>query len=340
MARRCGHQGPNFNLVEIFPLAGVKKARAAIRRLEAAGLITLDGHRMEFPGAKIGRPRPFPRRMLRHLAEGARGSLIATVFGHLICCLFLEKTGGKYRCKSGGLCKASWIATEFGVDQRGVKAARAELVTLGWLVVDPAHQWVWNRFGGSFVISLEWPKSPPPVAEIDTALPPPESDEKPLSGDKDQKPADPGVSIWDVKPEDLKDTARTLELHEQAVEAGIVTGCEADRLNVLAAAEHAKAVGKTNPCGLFISLIRNKWWRFITQADEERARKNLKSHLYYYPEPAHVPASRPTLTEDQVIVRNVKAAAAQAGYRGDAFPLLKREFSEWTRERWDTAGKL
>ena len=205
-----------------------------------------------------------------------------------------------------------------------MKEARAELVALGWLEEDPAKQWVWNRWGGSFVVSLEWPKSPPPPTENATALPPPDSDEKPLSGDKDQKPADPGVSIWDVKPEDLKDTARTLELHEQAVDLGIVNGSEADQLNVLAAAEHAKAVGKTNPCGLFISLIRNKRWGYITQADEERARKNLKQHRYHYPEPAHVPASaRPTLTEDQVIVQAVKAAMKQKGFRGDPFGLFK-----------------
>ena len=111
--------GPNFNFVEIFPLTSVKKARAAIKRLVAAGLITLDGHRMEFPGAKVGtRPIPFPRRMLRHLAEGARESLIATVFGHLIRCLWLKKAATKVACVSGGLCKASWIAAEFGIDLR------------------------------------------------------------------------------------------------------------------------------------------------------------------------------------------------------------------------------
>ena len=62
------------------------------------------------------------------------------------------------------------------------------------------------------------------------------------------------------------------------------------------------AVGKTNPCGLFITLIRNKLWRYITQADEERARKNLKDAPLPLPGTCrhHVPASRPTLTEDQV----------------------------------------
>ena len=43
------------------------------------------------------------------------------------------------------------------------------------------------------------------------------------------------------------------------------------------------------------------------------------------------------LSEDARLVQAVREVAARAGYRGDAFPLLKREKPEWTRERWDRA---
>jgi hypothetical protein len=46
----------------------------------------------------------------------------------------------------------------------------------------------------------------------------------------------------------------------------------------VAAAEHALAVGKANPCGLFAYLIRVKLWRYLTQADEDRASAWLKAH--------------------------------------------------------------
>ncbi len=35
---------------------------------------------------------------------------------------------------------------------------------------------------------------------------------------------------------------------------------------------------------------------------------------------------------------SIPAAVARADYRGDAFPLLKRQQPEWTRDRWDQAA--
>jgi hypothetical protein len=39
-----------------------------------------------------------------------------------------------------------------------------------------------------------------------------------------------------------------------------------------------------------------------------------------------------------LLVQVVRAAVARADYRGDAFPLLKRQQPEWTRDRWDQAA--
>ena len=145
-------------------------------------------------------------------------------------------------------------------------------------------------------------------------------------------------------PEDLKDTGRLLELYEQAVELGLVTESEHDRLRFVAAAEHARIIGTKNPCGLFVRLVRGGLLNFVTYDDEVAASVRIRRHLYgSLPEMRGTPVSgtRPLavveISDDARLVQAVRAAAARAGYRGDAFPLLKRQKPEWTRERWDRA---
>jgi hypothetical protein len=225
-------------------------------------------------------------------------------------------------------------------------------------------------------------KLPPLPAQSDPELPPPDSYVKPLDGNqKDQKPASGGPAgifsldfptkipasphepttarapispappspgkpdLRNVVPADLKHTGRLLDLYDQAVARGDVTTSERDRLRFVAAAEHARAIGTKNPCGLFVRLVRGGLWSFTTQDDEDAARIRLKQHLYGSrpappPPPIAVPVERAAdvLSVDAQLVRAVRAAAAQARYRGDAFPLLKRERPEWTRERWNAAS--
>lgn len=47
-----------------------------------------------------------------------------------------------------------------------------------------------------------------------------------------------------------------------------------------------KAVGSSNPCGLFVSLCRNRLWQHITHEDEDNARAKLK--MLDYGEEVHV----------------------------------------------------
>ena len=98
---------------------------------------------------------------------------------------------------------------------------------------------------------------PPPPAQISPGLPPPESDKNPPYGEhKNQEPAsgpeasggETGVKISESKesgageskptlkhivPEDLRETARLLELHAQAVDSGLLGSSENDRLHFL-----------------------------------------------------------------------------------------------------------
>jgi hypothetical protein len=147
-----------------------------------------------------------------------------------------------------------------------------------------------------------------------------------------------------VLPEDLKDTGRLLELYGQAVGLGLVKPCEHDRLRFVAAAEHARIIGTKNPCGLFVRLVRGGLLHFVTYDDEVAASVRLRRHLHGgIPQARSSPggnpvSARPALSDDARLVQAVRAAAAKAGYRGDAFPLLKRQKPEWTRERWDRAA--
>ncbi len=152
----------------------------------------------------------------------------------------------------------------------------------------------------------------------------------------------PPPRLADVRVEDLKDTGRLLELHGQAVARGLVTASEVDRLRLVSAAEHALAIGKANPAGLFCHLIRGGLWRYITQEDEDRANARIKAFLRG-PEPPRLASSasrlpaRPVLSEDARLVIRVRSALAAAGYRGDPFPQVRRQDPSWTWERWDLA---
>jgi hypothetical protein len=101
-------------------------------------------------------------------------------------------------------------------------------------------------------------------------------------------------------------------------------------------------IGTKNACGLFARLVRGRLLHFVTYDDEVAASVRLRWQLYggmpdVMPSRMGVAAARPELSDDAKLVRAVQAAAAKAGYRGHAFPLLKRQKPEWTRERWDRA---
>jgi hypothetical protein len=104
----------------------------------------------------------------------------------------------------------------------------------------------------------------------------------------------PAPKLADVRLEDLKNTDWLLELYGQAVARGLVGTNEADRLRFIAAAEHALAIA-TNPAALFVWLVLNGAWRFITQAAEDRANARIKAHLRG-PEPASVASPPRVLT--------------------------------------------
>jgi hypothetical protein len=388
-ARRCmldDGRGAAYTAPELAGLLGVthKRAAASLRRLEGAGLIGWSESAIRFPdppddavddglGDTIGRGRGsvvIPRRMLRHLAEGARPALIATALGILLRCLSRRRGGFDGR----GRVKAGWIARVFGVSPRQVKAARRELATLGWIAPEPADQWAMNRWGRAYRIDLGWSpsahdgsRSTPPPAGDGATLALPDLHQEPLQeriNDQEPSPAgpagvqSPGIKhrtrtspvagplppprLDDVRVEDLKDTGRLLDLHVQAVAQGVVTASEADKLRFIGAAEHALAIGESNPAGLFAYLVRRRLWRYLRASDEDHGNARLKAHYRPTapPDSAHRfapirPESR--APSDAEIVRSVRAAAIRAGIFRDPWPAFQRLSPGWDRARWDRA---
>jgi hypothetical protein len=166
---------PNYRVSEILShVGGVGEGsvRSALRRLERIGLARFAPASIEFAISPDelrvtdlsglfamldaielkGRRVPVPRRTLLLLAGGTRRAVVATINGVLMRCLFAKNA----TCKSGGRCKASWIAETFGVDLRRAKAARRHLERIGWLIPYESPHWKENRWGRGVVVNLEW----------------------------------------------------------------------------------------------------------------------------------------------------------------------------------------
>ena len=308
---------PRYHWREIQSLTGLSDAghvRRAVYRLQQVGLLRWDNARITFPTSARDvritdadamhawirtvpnrrRKVPMPRRLLLYVAQSQRRVLIATAFGHMLRCMYYRER----QCVSGGRCKASWIAAVFQVDERTVKDARRSLILAGWLIPQESPQWAMNRWGLAVVIDLAWEapgrtgraRSPHPFRRIVTGSPPPYENKKLSSRLNNQKPASravagvstgmpPGNSpnLRNVVELDLREPQRLDRLFRQAVAQGFVRNTVCDRLRFFGAAEHAENVARRNKCGLFVSLIREGRWQFITQHDEDDARRKLKS---------------------------------------------------------------
>ena len=205
VARRCqltAGQQPVYRQDELHLLTGRRGGiTAALARLQTNGLLTWETSALTFPSpvietntplatmlAKIPnqhRRIPVPRRLLRFLAKGGSRVLLATILGHLLCCLYYRQG----QCRAEGFCKASWIADVFGVSPRAVKTARQRLEALGFLQRTETLHWVRNRYGQKMTINLQWDGTPgvpsgshtpaheiaPPPASLSSKIAPPDS---------------------------------------------------------------------------------------------------------------------------------------------------------------------
>lgn len=302
---------PRFRVEELGRLVGGvggEHLRASVRRLESASLLSwsdsairprtrlddLSEEGRAFVEAVTNHRRliPVPRRLLRFLAGERRPVLVATALGHLLRCMYYRN--GK--CSPSGLCKASWIADVLGVDERNVKAARAELERLGVLIREPTPQLRMNRYGLSMRFNLAWggvPRRIPPRRAVSTTELPPlrETGISSSRRSENQNPGAPGPSgvrkrtgrgpsLSRVLVTDLKDPKRLLMLLQQARRQQYIGGSESERLNFFAAAQRALRLGRTNPAGFFARLVRKRLWHYLAMEDEDRAQKGIVHEGY------------------------------------------------------------
>jgi len=151
-------------------------------------------------------------------------------------------------------------------------------------------------------------------------------------------PAPLPPTLRDVTLADLGDVDRLLALHQQAMARGWVRGGEAERLNVVAAAVHARRVGQA-PCRLFVALLRDQRWEVITQEDEDQARRRLRAHRDGPCQRTVSPAAEPEvpLPDEARFVLLAEQVLRQAGWQGDPFLAVHSQYPGWTHERWERA---
>lgn len=292
--RRCDlgdGRRASYTIREIHQLvggAGAKHIRRSLSRLEACDLLRFHDRSLDLVPACIacdkGRLIPVPRRLVRHLAKARGRAYIATVLGHLVRCLYLYGD----TCRSGGWCKASWVAQNFGVAIRAVKDARKTLTALGILHVLEADQKRLNRLGCPVVVGMNWgSESAPPRGDSETESAPPYRHKNLSTRRVDHQNPDRASDsagayaqlnqpeLANVTEADLDDPWRLAALFKQARHRRWVSRCEADILAVFAAAAHATRVGTTNRPGLFRWLVANRRWENLSNRDEDRARTML-----------------------------------------------------------------
>src|SRR5262249_18533799 len=150
----------------------------------------------------------------------------------------------------------------------------------------------------------------------------------------------PPPTLREVTLADLGDVGRLLALHQQARVRGWLRGGEAEQLNVVAAAVHARRVGQA-PCRLFVALLRDRRGARRPEDAGARARALLRAQRAG---PRRWPRQAPAaavpempLSDDARLVLLTPQVLRQAGWRGEPFLGVKLQDPTWTRARWEHA---
>jgi hypothetical protein len=261
-----------------FTESAIEIAASASVSAEQLGLVGTRGTR---------RLIPVPRQVLKFLATCSRPALAKTVVAYLLRGLALDRSG---QLRHKGTVKISWICELCRISERAARAARAELIRLGWITKDTGSvQRKLNRDGAYFVINTAWRRvlkqSAPLGAQKSPQFAPPREKQETPSDLKNQKPAlRPGSGVLgterkpdlrNIEPDDIKRLSRLRELFRQATEAGWIERGEAAFLNFTSAAVRAtRAPGDS--VRIFVGIVRGRLWHFITQEQEARAAEIIR----------------------------------------------------------------
>lgn len=206
-----------------------RQLREALRHLRDAGLVIWSETEIRFgpPGdCPVGFDRwperrvPVPRRTLELLARTSGKAKVATILGHLVRCMRLDASDPERPVICSGVVKASWIAETFGISIRGAKAARAQLVAAGELVVIETPVIVRNKHGARCEIAGVVERKPatisaPPARLGATVSAPLLRKQNPLRESETQNPAPrPGAGASQPRLSEMFATDSAMKLSE------------------------------------------------------------------------------------------------------------------------------
>jgi hypothetical protein len=159
-----------------------------------------------------------------------------------------------------------------------------------------------------------------------------------------------------IKPDDLRNDARSETLWQDARQRGHLKNTPADHLNFFAAIAHALRVARHNACGLLRTVVEQRLWHFLSQADEYNALQRLRraTHEHEAKEAQRMHLSpfltmnadrsgdvheQSGLSADALIVQTVTADLERAGVTGDLFRIVQRHgyLPDWDQARWRQA---
>jgi len=296
------------------------------------------------------RPIPVPRPLLRSLCRCRAESQFLTVLCYVARGLSIERVGGEVRGR--GCVKVSSICKLTGLSERAVRYARRELIATGFVTKDTgSFQRKLNRDGAYFEISLRWkgrslpPEIAPRGSDYRSRFAPPYKNKKTPSEIKNQKTrfersgflktASRKPNLNAVTCEDLADGARLLVLHAEARKKNLIGHSEAELLAFFSAAAHAARVGRENPPGLFVHVLRKKRWFLVTERDEELGRKLLmRSRNGSLPPPTMTPRRKPESDEAHFVFSVLRVAQNK---NIDPMLIVEGIRPDWSRERFERA---
>ena len=221
------HGSPSWPGSSASPASGPRASLAPPRGRRADRLVRV-GHRLPRTGRRrriAERPRPtpsagaggrlaIPRRVLRH--PGRRGPARARSPPPWASCSAASPAAGPASTAGAG-SRPPGSPGPSASSLRQVKAARRELVALGWIAPEPSDQWAMNRWGRAYRIDLGWaPAARPAGAAIGTPsrpaggprLPPPDLDREPLR-EMEEPGTRPRRTGWGSALRDRRGRART-----------------------------------------------------------------------------------------------------------------------------------
>ena len=156
--------------------ASMKPLRAAVRQLEAAGLlvwsdlrpqlaVSPDQYRGDTQGVfaflqgveNKRRLVPVPRRWVRWFAAGQSRARAGAALVSLIRCLYVRDG----RLDPNGSWAATAAAPLLGLSGRALQGARRDLVAEGMLRAHPTPPWYQSRYGLRLSVNLGWSGRPP-----------------------------------------------------------------------------------------------------------------------------------------------------------------------------------